>query len=265
MGSQEIALRLQEFWRNEGCPTVPPYGPIPSGALSPEVFFGVVAQQPWRSCQMVNVVDPSLAPYGDDPLRPIVDPCLRVTQQGSTSRLRERFVASLQMLGLDLRVRDVRFVPRAQSHSSLSVVLWRVLIDGIDVGSLSRLYALAGVGLKEVAMRAEYSLHRLAVCVEGLVKDKPTERGRQISSYYLEVVDPERISSLSHLCADECEQALASGLYFPAYEHVLTLSYLHLLTGLRGVSDSAERSKQAAHITGLTRGCVVACMEATNV
>jgi len=51
MGSQETALRLHEFRKEEGCPIIPPYGSIPSGDLPPNLFFVAMGAKPWRVCQ----------------------------------------------------------------------------------------------------------------------------------------------------------------------------------------------------------------------
>ena len=274
MALQEIALRLQDFWKEEGCPTIFPYGPIPAGVLTPDVFFGVLAPRPWCASQMVSVVDPSLAPYGDDPLSPIIDRRLQVTRWDPSSDLRAGFIESLRMLGLDLPSRDIRFVVHnygcdrnygwKQSYLAVRAVGWRVLIDQIEVGSLSYLQRLGEIDFGPVPMMVEYSLGPLAISVGIEDEDVPTERGRQIAAYALECADPERINSLLSLHADECEQALAAGLYFPAYEHVLASVYLNSLFALHDVSSDEEQSGRAAHIADLASGCARIYVEALD-
>lgn len=51
MGSQETALRLHEFRKEEACPIIPPYGSLPSGDLTPDLFFVALGAKPWRVCQ----------------------------------------------------------------------------------------------------------------------------------------------------------------------------------------------------------------------
>jgi glycyl-tRNA synthetase alpha subunit len=268
MALQEIALCLQDFWKEEGCPTISPCGPIPAGVLTPDVFFGVLAPRPWCASQMVSVVDPSLAPYGDDPLSPIIDRHLQVTRCDPSSDLRARFIESLRMLGLDLPSRDIRFVAHnygwKQSYLAVRAAGWRVLIDQIEVGSLSYLQRLGEIDFEPVPMMVEYSLGRLAISVGIEDEDVPTERGRQIAAYALECADPERINSLLSLHADECEQALAGGFYFPAYEHVLASVYLHSLFALHDSSSDEGQSGRAAHIADLASGCARMYVEALD-
>jgi len=270
MSPQEIALRLQGFWKAEGCPTIAPYGPIPAGVLTPDVFFGVLAPKPWCASQMVSVVDPSLAPYEDDPLSPIIDRRLQVTRCDPSSDLRAGFIESLRMLGLDLPSRDIRFVVRGcergreQSYLAMQAAGWRVLIDQIEVGSLSYLQRLGEIDLDPVPVMVEYSLGRLAISVGIQDEDVPTERGRQIAAYALEYSDPERINSLLSLHADECEQALAAGLYFPAYEHVLVSVYLHSLFALHDGSSDEKQSERAVHMADLALGCARMYVEAAD-
>jgi len=270
MRSQEIALRLQEFWKAEGCPTISPCGSIPAGVLTPDVFFGVLAPEPWCASQMVSVVDLSQAPYGDDPLRPIVDRRLQVTRWDPSSDLRGRFIESLRILGLDLASRDIRFVVRGcgcdceQSYLAVRSAGWRILIDRIEVGSLSYLQRLGEIDLEPIPVMVEYSLGRLAISVGIQDEDVPTEHGRQIAAYALEYADLERINSLLSLHKDECEQALAAGLYFPAYEHVLASVYLDSLSALRDASSAEKQSERAVHIVDLASGCARMYVEARD-
>lgn len=275
MALQEIALRLQDFWKEEGCPTISPYGPIPTGVLTSDVFFGVLAPKAWCASQMVSVVDPSLAPYGDDPLSPIIDRRLQVTRCDPSSDLRAEFIESLRMLGLDLPSRDIRFVVHnygcdrdygcEQSYLvAVRAAGWRVLIDQIEVGSLSYLQRLGEIDLEPVSVMVEYSLGRLAISVGIEDEDVPTERGRQIAAYALDYADPERIDSLLSLHKHECEQALAGGLYFPAYEHVLASVYLYSLSSLRAVSSAEKRSERAAQIADLALSCARVYVEALD-
>ncbi len=265
MGSQEITLRLQEFWEAEGCPTISPYGAIPVGGLAPDVFFGALAHKPRRTYQTLTVIDPSRAPYGDDPLYPIVDQRLQVTLQAASSKLREDFIGSLQMLGMDLRARDVRFVACSWNLSYLAgrAVGWRVLIDHIEVGSLSYLERLGEIELDPAPALVEYSLGRLAISVGVVDEAAPTERGRQIGEYVLEHTNREAIDSLLSLHADECEQALIAGLYYPAYDHVLASIYLlSVLTARDGLG--AKGHAGCSRVAGLARGCAKAYAEVSD-
>ncbi len=266
MDSQEIALRLREFWEAEGCPAIPTYGSIPAGGLTFDVFFGILAPDPWCACQVVSIVDPSVALYDDDPLRPIIDSCLQVTRQDPSGDLRKRFIESLRVLEIDPRDRDVRFVAHGYdlSHLAARAAGWRVLIDGIEVGSLFYVRQLGGIDLKFAPIVVEYFLRRMefAVGIEG--EKMPTERGRQIASYVLEHANPERIGSFLSLHADECEQALGGGLYYQAYDHVLASVYLlSVLTARDGLS-AKEYATRTARIADLARGCARAYVEATD-
>ncbi|MCD6495474.1 glycine--tRNA ligase subunit alpha [Candidatus Bipolaricaulota bacterium] len=266
MGSQGIALRLQEFWEAEGCSAIPSYGSLPVGGLTPDVFFGVLGRVAWCACQTVTIIDPSRAPYGVDPLHPVIDQCLQVTQQTSGNQLRDRFIESLQAVGLDLLARDVRFVACEwdQPHLDARTSGWRVLVDRIEVGSISYLHELSGVKLAPMPTRAEYSLGRLSTCVEGEDGDAPAERGRQTAAYALESVDPERIDAFLELHAVECERALALGLYLPAYEHVLASVYLHLLLALHDTRSAGEQFERVSRTAGLARGCASKYLEAQD-
>ena len=160
MGSQEIALRLREFWKGEGCPIIPPYGAIAAGGLTPDLFFGALGPEPWRSCQEVTTLDSSAVRYNGDPLRPIVDHHLQVALQEQSGELREVFTESLRMLGIQARDRDVRFVACSGEDACIAVraPCWHVTVDGIEVGSVSHLQRVGGVDVDRVPVIADYSL-----------------------------------------------------------------------------------------------------------
>ena len=263
MGHQEIALGLQEFWKAEGCPTIPTCESIPADGMTPEVFFGILSREPFSVCQGMNSVDLELSPCGDDPLHPIVDHRLQVVSQGRSRDLRERFIDSLRALGFDLPGRDVRFVPMDPDRSIpwMESACWNVLIDRIEVGDVKRLKSLGGIDLREEGLMAEYSLSRLEICLQGDGRGSSSERGGQMATYALDCADAERLGLLFELSAAECEGALAHGLYYPAYGHALTCMHLQSLLHQREEADAGERS---ARIDDLIRGCARAYVEAAD-
>jgi len=262
MGHQEIALRLQEFWEGEGCPTIPARGWLPAGGFSPEGFFGVLSDEPFSACQEMSGVDLWLSPYGDDLLHPIIDRRLQVTSQAGSYDHRKRFLESLRALGLDVLVHDVRFVPRSEDRTPSENVCWKVLVDRIEIGSLKRLRNLGGIALREEAQVVEYSLPRLAISLEdGGDAGSSSDRGEQCATYALHCAEPERIGSLFELSAAECEGSLSCGLYRPAYEHALHCIHLDSLLSQREQTSVWERG---ARIEALISGCAKAYLEAAD-
>ena len=267
MGSQEIALRLREFWKGEGCPIIPPYGAIAAGGLTPDLFFGALGPEPWRSCQEVTTLDSSAVRYNGDPLRPILDHHLQVALQEQSGELREVFTESLRMLGIQARDRDVRFVACSGEDAGIAVraPCWHVTVDGIEVGSVFHLQRVGGVDVDRVPVIADYSLGRLAIVGAAYAgKETPTERDRQTSTYVLAQANPERTRLLFSLHADECEGALATGLFFPAYDHVLAcLSLLEMFDACSDLS-ARERAVRTSRISDLANRCAKAYLEGAN-
>jgi len=270
MDSQEIALRLQKFWREEGCPIIPPYGSIAVGGFTPAMFFGALGPEPWRASQTVTVINSPMAFYDGDPLRPIVDHRIQVAWPDPSGEARGKFVESLRMLGIDPHDRDVRFVARNGRVGNLSCLAecaayWRVMVDGIEVGSVSPLRRVGGVDLNRVPVIVGYSLGRLAIVAAAYAgKEIPTERDRQMSAYVLNESNAELTGSLISLHADECDGALARGLFFPAYDHVLACLYLLEMHDALGDQNARERTVQSARISDLAKGCASAYLEAAN-
>jgi len=261
MGHQEIALRLQEFWEGEGCPSIPARGWLPAGGLSPEAFFGVLSGEPFSACQEMSVVDLWPSPYGDDPLHPIIDHRLQVTSQAGSYDSRKMFVKSLLALGLDVLVHDVRLVPRDEDRIPSESACWKVSLDRIEIGSVRRLWSLGGIDLREEAQVVEYSLPRLVICLGEGDAGSSSDAGEQCAAYALDCAEPERIGSLFELSAAECEGSLACGLYRPAYEHALHCMHLDCLLNQR---EQASARQRGARIEALISGCAKAYLEAAD-
>ena len=221
------------------------------------------------------MVDPSAALYNGDPLRPIIDQRLQVAQQDPTGEVRGRYTESLRMLGIDPRDRDVRFVARSCGHAcdrawdlsclAVRAALWCVTIDGVEVGSLSHLRQVGGVNLDRMPVIVDYSLERLSIVAAGYATEEPpAERDRQMSVYVLRQDNHERTCSLMSLHADECEAALADGLYFSAYDHVLACLRLLEVLDATGDLSAKQRAARVSRISDLAKGCANAYLEAAN-
>ena len=107
---QELILALSEFWAEQGCVLQQPYDlEVGAGTMHPDTFLRVLGPEPWR----VAYVQPSRRPadgrYGDNPFRLAKHYQLQVILKPSPPDVQALYVRSLEAMGVDLAVHDLRF------------------------------------------------------------------------------------------------------------------------------------------------------------
>jgi len=108
---QTLILKLQEYWRKQGCVLVQPYDlEVGAGTFAPPTFFGVLGPDPWR----VGYVQPSRRPsdgrYGENPNRLYQHHQYQVILKPAPDEIQDTYLNSLKALGIDFQSHDIRFV-----------------------------------------------------------------------------------------------------------------------------------------------------------
>ena len=107
---QDLILRLSQFWADQGCVLQQPYDlEVGAGTMHPDTFLRVLGPEPWR----VGYVQPSRRPadarYGDNPFRLGKHYQYQVVLKPAPEDVQALYVGSLEAMGIDLAVHDLRF------------------------------------------------------------------------------------------------------------------------------------------------------------
>ena len=283
---QELILALSQFWGGQGCVLQQPYDlEVGAGTMHPDTFLRVLGPEPWR----VAYVQPSRRPadgrYGDNPFRLGKHYQFQVILKPSPADIQALYVKSLQAMGLDLTVHDLRFEEDNWEAPTLGAwgVGWQVMLDGMEITQFTYFQQVGGMDLAPIACEITYGLERIAMFLQkvdnvfdlewgGGVKYREVRMQEEIeqSKYAFGQVQmpPGEFAALHRDLFDKTFAfagiLLESGLILPALEHCLKCSHLFNILDSSGSIGVTERTAYILRIRQLAVKLAKAQLEATT-
>ena len=266
---QDIILRLLEYWKDQGCLVQQPYNvQVGAGTMNPATVLRVLGPEPWN----VVYVEPSIRPddgrFGDNPNRLQMHHQLQVILQPDPGDPQERYLASLQTLGIDLRQHDVRFVEDNWESPALGAwgLGWEVWLDGQEITQFTYFQQAGGLTLDPVAVEITYGLDRIALALQGADSVWQMNYGTAIPyedillrseiehcHYYFEVADVDALKSVYDTYEGEARRCLEAGLAVPAHDYNLKCSHLFNVLDTRGAIGVTERANYFRRMRNVAR------------
>ena len=106
-----MLLRLQEFWKNQGCIILQPYDiPAGAGAFHPATTLRSLDSKPWSVAYVAPSRRPTDGRYGENPNRLGSYYQFQVLIKPSPEEIQKIYLESLEFLGLNIKEHDIRFV-----------------------------------------------------------------------------------------------------------------------------------------------------------
>lgn len=263
---QSMIMALQQYWAEQGCLIWQPYySQVGAGTMNPATFLRVLGPEPWN----VAYVEPSVRPddgrYGDNPNRLQTHYQFQVILKPDPGNPQERYLGSLEAIGIDPAKHDIRFVEDNWESPALGAwgLGWEVWLDGLEITQFTYFQQAGGMQLDPVSVEITYGLDRIAAPlqeVQGFQNirwnehlsfgDVNLQAEQEQSKYYFEVADVKRMRKLYELHAAEVEAALEAKLVLPAYDNLLKLSHTFNVLDTRGAIGVTERQ---AYFRGMRR------------
>jgi glycyl-tRNA synthetase alpha chain len=269
---QELILSLSDFWAREGCVLQQPYDlEVGAGTMHPDTFLRVLGPEPWR----VAYVQPSRRPadgrYGDNPFRLGKHYQFQVILKPAPHDVQAVYVRSLEAMGLDLSVHDLRFEEDNWEAPTLGAwgVGWQVMLDGMEITQFTYFQQAGGLELQPISAEITYGLERITMFL-GLAKSiydiewvpgGPTygqvrhQEEVEQSKYYFELADVGFLNLQLDGWEREAKRCLEAGLVIPAYEAALKCSHLFNVLDARGAVSVTERVALMKRVRDLAVGC----------
>ncbi|MDI6785256.1 MAG: glycine--tRNA ligase subunit alpha [bacterium] len=271
MTFQEIILKLLSFWIKEGCLMMQPYDiEVGAGTFNPATFLRVLGPNPWR----VVYVEPSRRPtdgrYGENPNRLQHYYQLQVIIKPTIFDIQKVYLRSLQELGIDPLMHDIRFVEDDWESPTLGAwgLGWEVWLDGMEITQFTYFQQVGGIELDPISVELTYGLERIAMYVQKIdnVYDiawnseisygKIHKRSEYENSIYnFEVADGNLLLDLFNKYENEALCILKKQLVLPAYDYVLKCSHVFNILDARGMISVTERVGYIARVRNLARKC----------
>ncbi len=269
---QSLILGLQTFWADKGCVLLQPYDmEVGAGTFHPATVLRALGPDPWK----VAYVQPSRRPtdgrYGNNPNRLQHYYQFQVIWKPSPDDAQKLYLESLEHIGIDSSLHDIRFVEDDWESPTLgaSGLGWEVWLDGMEVTQFTYFQQVGGIECAPVSVELTYGLERLAMYIQGVENvydldwngegvtygDVFRQGEREFSTYNFEFADTSVLERHFEDAESECAALLEAGLALPAYDQCLKSSHLFNLLDARGVVSPTGRADYIARVRALAKGC----------
>jgi glycyl-tRNA synthetase alpha chain len=270
---QELILRLQQYWAEQGCVLLQPYDmEVGAGTFHPATFLRAVGPEPWSAAYVQPSRRPTDGRYGENPNRLQHYYQFQVVLKPSPAAIQELYLGSLQMLGIDTSIHDIRFVEDNWESPTLGAwgLGWEVWLNGMEVTQFTYFQQVGGLECRPVTGEITYGLERIAMYLQGVSSvydlvwsDGPMGRVTygdvflqnevEMSAYNFEHANVESLFTTFDTCERESERMIEQGLPLPAYELVLKASHTFNLLDARKAISVTERQRFILRVRTLAR------------
>ncbi|MEO0981860.1 MAG: glycine--tRNA ligase subunit alpha [Pseudomonadota bacterium] len=279
---QDIILRLQTYWADQGCAILQPYDmEVGAGTLHPATVLRALGPDDWRAAYVQPSRRPADARYGENPNRLGHYYQYQVILKPNPIDLQDLYLGSLAAIGLDQALHDIRFVEDDWENPTVGAwgLGWEVWCDGMEVSQYTYFQQVGGLDVFPVSGELTYGLERLAMYVLGYdnVYDMPfndpeadipltygdvfLENERQQSAFNFEHSDTDMLLTWFEGCERQSAALIEAGKPLPAYDFALKASHIFNLIDARGVISPTERQSFIARVRDLAKGAAVAWAE----
>jgi glycyl-tRNA synthetase alpha chain len=263
---QTLILKLESYWAANGCIIQQPYDlEIGAGTMHPESILRVLGPEPYRVAYVQPSRRPADARYGENPFRLGRHLQLQVILKPSPEDVQKLYLKSLEALGIDQAVHDIRFEEDNWEAPTLGAwgVGWQVLLDGMEITQFTYFQQAGGIELAPITAELTYGLERIAMFLQRKDSAYDIEWGggvlygavrlqdeQEASTYGFELADVDMLRR--HLDDWEREAGRCLDheppLVVPALEATLKTSHLFNLLDARGAVSVTERVGLIARI-----------------
>ena len=273
MTFQEFIQALETYWSDQGCVLVQPLDlEVGAGTFHPATFLRSIGPEPWNAAYVQPSRRPTDGRYGENPNRLQHYYQYQVVMKPSPENFQELYLGSLEAVGIDPKVHDIRFVEDNWESPTLGAwgLGWEVWLNGMEVTQFTYFQQAGGLECKPVMGEITYGIERLAMYLQNVdsVYDLVwTDVGGRVvtygevfhqneveqSRYNFEHANVDALFGWFDTCEEEARKLVELNLPLPAYEQVLKASHTFNLLDARGAISVAERQRFIGRVRGLAR------------
>ena len=282
-------LALQQYWAEQGCVLMQPLDmEVGAGTFHPATFLRAIGPETWNTAYVQPCRRPTDGRYGENPNRLQHYYQFQVILKPSPSNIQELYLGSLQKLGIDTNVHDIRFVEDNWESPTLGAwgLGWEIWLNGMEITQFTYFQQVGGQSCEAITGELAYGVERLAMYLQdidnvydlvwcesgsGILRygDIFQENERQSSHYNFHWADTRFLKQQFDQCFDRGEKLIEElvvlnnlkpqGLQFfrdAVLSATLMLSFLKSREGMGIYIDSNEpyfRLKIEGHSSGTIR------------
>ena len=282
---QGLILTLQRFWAERGCVILQPYDmEVGAGTFHPATTLRALGPKPWNAAYVQPSRRPKDGRYGENPNRLQHYYQFQVILKPNPPNLQELYLRSLEAIGLDPLLHDIRFVEDDWESPTLGAwgLGWECWCDGMEVSQFTYFQQVAGFECAPVSGELTYGLERLAMYLQGVDNgfelnfngregaDKVTygdvflQAEQEYSRHNFEYANTAMLLRHFEDAERECQALLEAGkahdsgphrLALPAYDQCIKASHVFNLLDARGVISVTERQSYILRVRNLAKAC----------
>ncbi|MGC5780879.1 glycine--tRNA ligase subunit alpha [Methylobacterium sp. NFXW15] len=288
---QGLILALQTYWAEKGCVILQPYDmEVGAGTFHPATTLRALGPKPWKAAYVQPSRRPKDGRYGENPNRLQHYYQFQVILKPNPPNLQELYLASLEAIGVDLKLHDIRFVEDDWESPTLGAwgLGWECWCDGMEVSQFTYFQQVAGFECAPVAGELTYGLERLAMYVQGVEnvydldfngaegEDRVTygdvflQAEQEYSRHNFEAADTAMLFRQFTDAEAACRAYLEAGapkegerhrIVQPAYDQCIKASHVFNLLDARGVISVTERQSYILRVRELAKACGAAWLK----
>ncbi|MGZ3410012.1 MAG: glycine--tRNA ligase subunit alpha [Xanthobacteraceae bacterium] len=282
---QGLILGLQRFWADYGCVILQPYDmEVGAGTFHPATTLRALGPRPWNAAYVQPSRRPKDGRYGENPNRLQHYYQFQVILKPSPPDLQELYLKSLEAIGVDSSLHDIRFVEDDWESPTLGAwgLGWECWCDGMEVSQFTYFQQVAGFECAPVAGELTYGLERLAMYVQGVDNvynlnfngrddgkkvtygDVFLQAEQEYSRHNFEHSDADMLFAQFTMAEQACRKYLDAGwtkerarhqMVLPAYDQCIKASHVFNLLDARGVISVTERQSYILRVRELAKAC----------
>lgn len=286
---QGLLLTLQRFWAEQGCVILQPYDmEVGAGTFHPATTLRSLGPRPWKAAYVQPSRRPKDGRYGENPNRFQHYYQFQVILKPSPQDIQDLYLGSLEAIGIDPAVHDIRFVEDDWESPTLGAwgLGWECWCDGMEVSQFTYFQQVAGYECQPVSGELTYGLERIAMYLQGVengfdlnfngaegaekltYRDVFRQAEQEFSRYNFEAADTDLLFRHFRDAEEECRRLLEKGeaedrhlMALPAYDQCIKASHMFNLLDARGVISVTERQSYILRVRDLTKACATAWLK----
>ncbi|NBV05777.1 MAG: glycine--tRNA ligase subunit alpha [Proteobacteria bacterium] len=271
---QEIIFTLQNFWASHGCAVLQPIDiEVGAGTLHPATVLRALGKKPWKVAYVQPSRRPTDARYAQNPNRLSHYYQFQVLLKPAPKDIKDLYLQSLDLIGLDIKNNDIRFVEDDWENPSVgaSGLGFEVWFNGMEISQFTYMQQVGGIECEIIAGEITYGLERIAMHIQGidsifdinwngLTGAEKISYGDVFKQSEIEnsafILEHSNLEALFRNFVESKEQSQIlseKNLPIPAYEQALKASHILNLLDARGAISVNERASYIAQIRGLVK------------
>lgn len=280
---QGLILALQQYWAKQGCVILQPLDmEVGAGTFHPATFLRAIGPETWNSAYVQPCRRPTDGRFGENPNRLQHYYQYQVVLKPSPDNIQELYLGSLQHLGIDTTIHDIRFVEDNWESPTLGAwgLGWEVWLNGMEVTQFTYFQQVGGLECYPVTGEITYGLERIAMYLQNKESiydlvwttypggevvtygDVFHQNEVEMSHFNFSEANVDFLFQTFGVCEQESNKLIEKGLPLPAYEMVMKASHAFNLLDARQAISVTERQRFILRVRTLARNVAQAYFDA---